>query len=155
MNPHPPFERADLLAILPHRPPFLFVDRVTKLDPGKSIVAELQLRPEEPHFAGHFPGRPLMPGVLVTEALAQTSGLLLGLTQLLSSQAPPERPPIFFLAAANMKFTHPAQPGDLLILRAEADRGFGALSRFQVEANAGRHIVASGHLTLADAASRT
>ncbi len=154
MKSAPPFERGDLLAILPHRPPFLVVDRVTRLDPGKSIVAELVLRPEEPHFAGHFPGRPLMPGVLVTEALAQTSGLLLGLTDQLATTQNPSRPPIFFLAAVSLKFTHPAQPGDTLELRAQADRGFGGLHRFQVEATTGRHLVATGNLTLAEPTSR-
>jgi len=113
------FELADLRPILPHREPFLFVDRVLKLDPNKSIVAERTLRPEEPHFAGHFPGRPIMPGVLITEALAQTSGLLIGLSEKLSSAAPPEKPKAYFLALANMKFTHPAVPGDVLVLRAK------------------------------------
>jgi 3-hydroxymyristoyl/3-hydroxydecanoyl-(acyl carrier protein) dehydratase len=63
-----------IMAVLPHRPPFLFVDEVLRLNLGVSITARRTLRPEEPHFAGHFPGRPVMPGVLVTEALAQTCG---------------------------------------------------------------------------------
>ena len=75
------FTLDEILPILPHRPPFLFVDRVLALEPHKSILAERTLRPEEPQFAGHFPGRPIMPGVLVAEALAQTSGLLLGLSE--------------------------------------------------------------------------
>lgn len=148
-NPKALYLRGALEAILPHRPPFLFVDRVMQLEPDRRIVAELDLRADEPHFAGHFPGRPLMPGVLVTEALAQTSGLLLGLSRLQRDQAPPERPPIFFLAAVNVKFTHPAQPGDTLVLRAQTDRGFGGLFRFQVEAGCGRNVVATGNLTLA------
>jgi 3-hydroxymyristoyl/3-hydroxydecanoyl-(acyl carrier protein) dehydratase len=143
------FELADLRPILPHREPFLFVDRVWKLDPHKSIVAERALRPEEPHFAGHFPGRPIMPGVLIAEALAQTSGLLIGLSELQSAAAPPTQPKAFFLATTNLKFTHPAVPGDVLVLRATAERNFGDLFRFNVEASAGRHLVASGVLTLA------
>ena len=72
--------REQIEQILPHRSPFLFVDAVRELDAGKRILAELELRADEPHFEGHFPGRPIMPGVLIAEALAQTSGLLLALS---------------------------------------------------------------------------
>jgi 3-hydroxymyristoyl/3-hydroxydecanoyl-(acyl carrier protein) dehydratase len=149
MTDRPPFELAELLPVLPHRPPFLFVDRVTKLESGKSIVAERMLRADEPQFAGHFPGRPIMPGVLVAEALAQTSGLLIGLSEKLAASAPPVRPKAFFLATTNLKFTYPAAPGDVLVLRATSDRNFGALFRFNVEAAVGRNLIASGSLTLA------
>ena len=149
MNHQALFELADLLPLLPHRAPFLFVDRVIKLELNKSIVAERFLRAEEPYFAGHFPGRPIMPGVLIAEALAQTSGLLIGLSEMASAAAPPEKPKAFFLAVTNIKFTHPAKPGDTLVLRATADRNFGALFRFNVEATAGRNLIASGSLTLA------
>ena len=149
MNHKPLFELEDLLPVLPHRPPFLFVDRVMQLEPHKSIVAERELRPDEPQFAGHFPGRPIMPGVLITEALAQTSGLLIGLSEMSSTSAPPEKPKVFFLAVTNIKFTHPAVPGDVLVLRATSDRQFAALHRFNVEATAGRNLIASGSLTLA------
>jgi len=149
MNDKSLFELKDLLPVLPHRPPFLFVDRVTKLEPGKFIVAERTLRAEEPQFAGHFPGRPIMPGVLVAEALAQTSGLLIGLSEKLTAATPPERPKAFFLATASIKFTRPAVPGDVLVLRATSDRQFAGLFRFNVEATAGRNLIASGTLTLA------
>ena len=149
MNDKPLFELNDLLPVLPHRPPFLFVDRVTKLEPGKSIMAERMLCAEEPQFAGHFPGRPIMPGVLVAEALAQTSGLLIGLSERLTATVPPEKPKVFFLAATNLKFTHPAVPGDVLVLRATSDRNFGGLFRFNVEAAVGRNLIATGSLTLA------
>jgi len=139
----------ELLRILPHRPPFLFVDEVTRLEPGKSIEARRRLRPEEPFFAGHFPGRPIMPGVLVAEALAQTSGLLLGLSELVAAAGPPAHPKVFFLATTNIKMTHPAVPGDTLELSAQAERSFGALWRFNVQAIVGRHAIASGNLTLA------
>jgi 3-hydroxymyristoyl/3-hydroxydecanoyl-(acyl carrier protein) dehydratase len=149
MNVKPPFEVDDLLRLLPHRPPFLFVDRVTKLTPGKSIVAERLLRADEPYFAGHFPGRAIMPGVLIAEALAQTSGLLIGLSDALSASGLPERPKAFLLAVTHIKFTHSAVPGDMLMLRATAGRSFGTLFRFDVEATAGRNLAASGSLTLA------
>ncbi len=149
MTDRPLFDLADVLTILPHRPPFLFVDQVRKLEPGRSIVAERRLRPDEPQFAGHFPGRAIMPGVLVTEALAQPSGLLLGLTERAATNRPPDPPRMFFLTGHTIKYTHPAAPGDLLVLRAEADKQFAGLFRFKVEAMAGRHVVASGSLTLA------
>lgn len=149
MKTQPPFELEDLLSILPHRPPFLFVDRVTEVDPGKRIVAERVLRPDEPQFAGHFPGRAIMPGVLVTEALAQTSGLLLGLSDRVAGVSLLEPPKMFFLARTNMKYQHPAVPGDRLKLRALADGSFAGLFRFQVEAFAGRELIAGGSLTLA------
>jgi 3-hydroxyacyl-[acyl-carrier-protein] dehydratase len=154
MSDRPLFELQDILPVLPHRSPFLFVDRVVKLEPFKSIVAERTLRAEEPHFAGHFPGQPIMPGVLVTEALAQTSGLLLGLSERLEARTPPVQARMFYLAAASLKYTHPAVPGDLLVLRAACDKSFGGLFRFQVEATAGRHLIASGSLTLAQVEAR-
>jgi 3-hydroxymyristoyl/3-hydroxydecanoyl-(acyl carrier protein) dehydratase len=147
MSDTPPFELADILSILPHRPPFLFVDRVTHLDPGKSIVAERVLRADEPQFAGHFPGRPIMPGALVAEALAQASGLLIGFSRKMAP-TPYNGPKSFLLAATNVKFTHPASPGNLLILRAAAERDFGGLFLFKVEAAVGENIVATGSLTL-------
>lgn len=149
MTEKPLFARDELLSLLPHRPPFLFVDRVVKLDAYKSIVAERELRPDEPQFAGHFPGRPIMPGVLVAEALAQTSGLLLGLSDKLAAASATERPKMFFLATTNVKFTHPAKPGEVLVLRSTSDKNFGGLFRFNVEATVGRNVIASGALTLA------
>jgi 3-hydroxymyristoyl/3-hydroxydecanoyl-(acyl carrier protein) dehydratase len=143
------FELEEILPILPHRAPFLFVDRVLHLEPGVRIVAERTLRPEEPQFAGHFPGRPIMPGVLVGEALAQTSGLLLGLSEMSTGSAPPAHPKNFMLARTHLKYTHPAIPGDILELRATLERGFAGLFRFDVEALTGRKLVASGSLTLA------
>jgi len=149
MNDLPLFHLDHLLAILPHRPPFLFVDRVLKLDPYTTILAERTLRPEEPQFAGHFPGRPIMPGVLVAEALAQTSGLLLGLSDKISLAEPPARPKMFFLAATSIKYPHTAAPGDVLQLRATKEMDFGGLVRFNVEATSGGNAIATGSLTLA------
>jgi 3-hydroxyacyl-[acyl-carrier-protein] dehydratase len=145
------FSFDEICAILPHRPPFLFVDRVTKLVPDKTIVAERLLLETEPHFAGHFPGKAIMPGVLVTDALAQTSGLLWGFSKQISGQAAENRdkPEIFFLAAANMKYTHPAVPGNTLRMTATRDASFGAFHSYIVEATAGRNVIAKGTLTLA------
>jgi 3-hydroxyacyl-[acyl-carrier-protein] dehydratase len=70
-----PLEAADIMRILPHRYPFLLVDRVVELEPGKRAVAVKAVSANEPQFTGHFPGRPIMPGVLMVEALAQTAGI--------------------------------------------------------------------------------
>jgi 3-hydroxyacyl-[acyl-carrier-protein] dehydratase len=70
-----PLEAAEIMRILPHRYPFLLVDRVIELEPGKRAVALKQVSANEPQFTGHFPGRPIMPGVLMVEALAQTAGI--------------------------------------------------------------------------------
>jgi 3-hydroxyacyl-[acyl-carrier-protein] dehydratase len=143
------FSKADILAILPHRPPFLFVDKVIKLIPDKMIVTERELLPDEPHFVGHFPGKPIMPGVLITDGLAQTSGLLWGLSKKVNTDDKQSIPEVFFLAAANMKYTHTAEPGDILRMTATKDSSFGAFHSYTVEASAGRHLVAKGTLTLA------
>ena len=155
MNEKPLFTLEDILPLLPHRPPFLFVDQVLKLELYQSILAERALRPEESYFAGHFPDRPIMPGVLVAEALAQTSGLLLGLSDKLTAAQAPLRSNMLFLAATSIKYTHPALPGDTLRLRATLEKNFSRLFLFNVEATAGRNLIASGSLTLARIGAET
>ena len=143
------FTLEEILAILPHRPPFLFVDKVTKLVPDKLIVAERLIRPDEPFFAGHFPGKAIMPGVLVLDGLAQTCGLLWGFTKQIRGGAASDTPEIFYLAASNMKFVNPAYPGETLEMTARADRNFGNLYTYEVEAMSKRKVIAKGSLTLA------
>jgi 3-hydroxyacyl-[acyl-carrier-protein] dehydratase len=142
-------EWEDLPGILPHRPPFLFVDRVVELDPGRSVVAEWAPPPDAPFFAGHFPGRPIVPGVLVTEALAQASGILLGLSERDTSRPAPGGEPRYYLAEARMKYLRPARPGETVRLRAVSEQELGGLFRFRVEATAGGDAVAAGSLVLA------
>jgi 3-hydroxyacyl-[acyl-carrier-protein] dehydratase len=147
------FDIEAIKAIIPHRPPFLFVDRVVKLTPDVSIVAQRDLNPDEFYFAGHFPGKPIMPGVLIADALAQVSGLLWGLSEKLSlerrGQAAARIGRIFFLAAVDIKFVNPAFPGDTLSLFAEFKRQFGDLLNYAVEASVGRRQIAKGFLPLA------
>ena len=138
----------EILKLLPHRAPFLFVDRVVELEEGERILAERALLPDEPYFAGHFPGEPIMPGVLITEALAQTSGLLLALTALRQQQGSLNR--LFYLARADMKWTEPVRPGTTLMLEAKHTRTLGPLVAFRVRAFTKRDDVASGSLTLAE-----
>jgi 3-hydroxyacyl-[acyl-carrier-protein] dehydratase len=138
-----------ILSILPHRPPFLFVDRVIKLVVDKEITAERLIRDEEPFFTGHFPQKHIMPGVLVTDALAQTCGLLWGLSKKVSGAVLAKEPEIFFLASSTMKFVNPSFPGETLTLCAWFERSFGSLFSYSVEAFVKRKVVAKGNLTLA------
>jgi 3-hydroxyacyl-[acyl-carrier-protein] dehydratase len=143
------FGMEDILEILPHRPPFLFVDRVVRLAPDREILAERTIRDDEPFFAGHFPQKHIMPGVLVTDALAQTSGLLWGLSKKAGGASPAKEPRLFYLAQANMKFVSPAFPGDTLKLHSRSETSFGSLFSYAVEASVGRKTVAKGTLALA------
>lgn len=142
----------DILAILPHRPPFLFVDAVTKFTPETMIETRRFIRSDEPQFTGHFPQKPIMPGVLILDALAQTSGLLLGFSRLMAAQkqgAAEEKAGLFYLAAADMKFVNPSYPGDTLIMVSQPGKNFQAFHTFTVEAAVKRNVIAKGTLTLA------
>ncbi len=143
------FGLTDILQILPHRPPFLFVDRVIKFIPDKMIVAERKIDAQEPWFKGHFPQKAIMPGALVLDALAQTSGLLLGFSKKTVSDTNAAPSQLFYLASSNIKFLNTAYPGETLELIAEANDKFGALYSYLVEALVGRKIIAKGMLTLA------
>jgi len=146
----PLYDTSVVKKILPQRTPFLFVDRAMKLKAGEKIVAEKDLLPDDTFFTGHFPGRPLMPGVLVSEALAQTSGLLLGLSAMEEGQSANEERPGFFLASVTMKYLTPAKPGDTLRLEASLLKGFAGLYMFDVVAYVRDTQVARGKLTLAE-----
>jgi len=106
----------EIQKMLPHRHPFLLVDRVRELRVGESIVGLKNVSVNEPFFEGHFPGRPIMPGVLVVEALAQASALLVGRTLDLAA----DRADIYFLSVERAKFRRPIEPGDQLELHVRA-----------------------------------
>ncbi|MFC1704313.1 3-hydroxyacyl-ACP dehydratase FabZ [Candidatus Omnitrophota bacterium] len=149
MNKKTIFGLEEILSIIPHRPPFLFVDRVIKFKPNSIIVAQRKIHPDEPWFQGHFPQKAIMPGALVLDALAQTSGLLLGFSKKSSSETDNEPPKLYYLASSNIKFTSPAFPGETLELIAENREKFENLYSYHVEAAVGRKTVAKGTLTLA------
>ena len=140
----PPYDVSVIKSILPHREPFLFVDRVVKISYGEQIVAEKHLSPDDFFFAGHFPGRPIVPGVIVSEALAQTSGLLLGLTSSVGGREKTD----LFLANLNIKFVAPAKPGDTLRLAATLKRAYGRMFLFDVTAHVSERRIAGGTLVL-------
>ena len=105
----------DIMKILPHRPPFLLVDRVTELEQGKRIVAIKNVTMNEPFFPGHFPGHPVMPGVLIIEALAQVACIL----AIMSSEESVRSKVTYFAAIDNARFRKPVIPGDQLSLEIE------------------------------------
>jgi 3-hydroxyacyl-[acyl-carrier-protein] dehydratase len=149
------FGLADILQILPHRPPFLFVDRIIKFIPNKMIVAERKIDAQEPWFKGHFPQKAIMPGALVLDALAQTSGLLLGFSKKTAGDTNAAPSQLFYLASSNIKFLTAAYPGETLELIAETNDRFGGLYSYQVEALVGRKVIAKGTLVLAAAKDKS
>lgn len=149
MNKKTIFGLNEILEIIPHRPPFLFVDRIVKFIPDKLIIAERRIDAQEPWFKGHFPQKAIMPGALVLDALAQTSGLLLGFSKKTAGDTNVAPSQLFYLASSNIKFLTAAYPGETLELIAETNNKFGGLHSYQVEALVGRKIIAKGTLMLA------
>ncbi|MBW1674317.1 MAG: 3-hydroxyacyl-ACP dehydratase FabZ [Deltaproteobacteria bacterium] len=150
MPNYPFYDISAIKEILPHRSPFLFVDRIVKLEAGEKIIAEKDLSINESFFTGHFPGNPIMPGVLISEALAQTSGLLLGLTWKDKGTSLDQEKIHLILATINMKFSHPAKPGDTLRLEASLKKEYGKLFLFEAAAYVVNKQIAKGTLTLAE-----
>lgn len=134
--------------MLPHRDPFLFIDRAIAFEPNKTITAEKDLSPDMVFFAGHFPGTPIMPGVLTTESLAQACGLLLGLTWKENPELKGNVVGMLFLINVNMKYTSPAFPEETLILKAELKRKFGGLFMFDVSAHVKDRLIGKGSISL-------
>lgn len=133
---------------LPHRHPFLFVDLVKTFAEGKSLEAEFFMDASLEFFKGHFPENPIMPGVLILEALAQASGLIISLSK--NGVAPNEAPKVFYLASNNIKFLSVARAGETLVLKSNLLKTFDGLFQFSVEAYCGREKVAAGSLVLAE-----
>ena len=144
------YDIADIMTILPHRPPFLFVDRVKEILEGDKIVAEKDLSLDDYFFDGHFPGNPIMPGVLVSEALAQASGLLLGIKWKQRYPSVSQNKLHLFLANVNIKFVTPARPGETLRLEARLKKTYGKFNLFEVAAYTDDNHIARGRLTLAE-----
>ena len=135
-----------ILKQLPHRYPFLLVDRVIELEKGKRIKALKNVTINEPFFEGHFPNRPVMPGVLMLEALAQAAGLLafdtLGTT-------PSEDMVYYFAGIDGARFKRPVEPGDQLILEAELVRMKAGIFKFKARALVGTELAVEAELTCA------
>jgi len=132
-----------ILKQLPHRYPFLLVDRVIELEKGKRIVALKNVSMNEPFFTGHFPHRPVMPGVLMLEALAQAAALLafdtLGVT-------PDDKTVYYFAGIDGARFKRPVEPGDQLMLHVELDRMKSGIFKFKARAMVGEELAVEAAL---------
>lgn len=138
-------DRDDIIGILnsvPHRFPFLLVDRVIETDPGKRLTAIKNVTMNEPFFTGHFPGQPVMPGVLIVEALAQ-AGLLLGMR---TAQAQDEGTLVYFAGIDKARFKRRVVPGDQLTLKVELVAAKRRVWRFQGEATVDGKLACSAGL---------
>src|SRR6478672_9459728 len=125
----------DLTALgLPHRPPFVFVRRLLDCQPGESAVCVTSFDAADPMFAGHFPGNPLVPGVILTEALAQVAGIAAASGKSVAGVGDAAAPRFLLSAIRQMKFLVAVRPGEAIVLRARKLGEVDGLSQFGVEA---------------------
>lgn len=129
--------------ILPHRYPFLLVDKVVDVELGKSAVGIKNVTFNEPHFQGHFPGAPIMPGVTIIEAMAQTAGVMVGMTLDLADK----EMLIYFMAIDGCKFRRMVVPGDVLKLHVEVKRAGGKIWKFIGRAEVEGELAAQAEFT--------
>ncbi|MDR6264642.1 MULTISPECIES: 3-hydroxyacyl-ACP dehydratase FabZ [Rhodobacterales] len=128
----------DIKRMIPHRYPFLLIDRVKEIDLNKSAVGIKNVTYNEPHFQGHFPASPIMPGVTIVEAMAQTAAVLVVMTlDMIDNDML-----VYFLSIDKCKFRKPVTPGDQLELHVKVIRGRGKLWRFSGEARVDGNVVA-------------
>lgn len=140
-------ERSEIETLIPHRPPFLWIDRVQELEPGVRCVAVKFIDPASPIFAGHFPAKPILPGVLLIEAMAQTAGVMLG------SAAPQDAVKgldgVALLAAVNrFKFLKPVMPGQELRIETTKLTEVGQMALIGGMVWVGADMVANGELSV-------
>jgi 3-hydroxyacyl-[acyl-carrier-protein] dehydratase len=140
-----------ILERLPHRYPFLLVDRVLELHRGESIRALKNVTYNEPFFPGHFPGRPVMPGVMIIEALAQAAGILCFVT---GDVIPDHTTRFYFVGIDNARFRRPVVPGDQLLLTAHLERSLRGIWRFATVALVGDQEVAHAQMMVAPESSK-
>jgi len=139
----PSLTKEEIEAILPHRDPFLLLDEVVDLRPGEKVVARKQVRPDEWYLAGHFPGRPIMPGVLIVEAMAQA-----GAVAVLSEEENRGKLALF-AGIDGVRFKRVVEPGDELELTCELERVRGPIGRGKATATVDGSLAARGTLTFA------
>ena len=140
-----------ILERLPHRYPFLLVDRVVECRPGESIRALKNVTYNEPYFPGHFPHRPVMPGVMIIEALAQAAGILCFIT---ANVIPDEDTRFYFVGIDNARFRAPVLPGDQLVLTARLERSLRGIWKFSTIALVGDKEVAHADMMVAPGSDR-
>jgi 3-hydroxyacyl-[acyl-carrier-protein] dehydratase len=133
----------DIKRLIPHRYPFLLVDRLTQIVPGESALGIKNVTINEPYFQGHFPNKPIMPGVLIVEALAQTAGALVAY----SIGAKDKGKTVYFMSIDGARFRKPVVPGDTLHLVVEKKQARSAVWKFSGIAKVGDVVVAESTFT--------
>src|SRR4051794_8169513 len=141
--PPAPFGKTEIEAIIPHRDPFLFLDEVLELEPGRRVVARKDVRGDEWFFPGHFPGRPIMPGVIMVEALAQA-----GAVAVLTEEGNAGKL-VLFAGIDDLRFKRVVEPGDELVLTCEVDDASRRIGRGKAVATVGGEVAVRGTLTFA------
>jgi len=142
-----PIDVERIAAMLPHRYPFLLIDRVIEFEPGKRATAIKNVTINEPFFQGHFPRHPVMPGVLLIEAMAQAAGVLIKLT----IPHDPDKPVVFYLVKVdNARFSRTVVPGDQLRLEVEQKRTMRNMSQFHGRAVVDGKVVAEADILCAE-----
>ena len=134
--------RAEIEAILPHRDPFLLLDEVIELEPGRKVVATRLVRPDDWWFPGHFPERPVMPGVLIVEAMAQAGAIAVLIEEENRGKI------AFFAGIDDCRFKRVVEPGDLLRLECEFTRVRGPIAKGEGRAFVGDELAAQAVLTV-------
>jgi 3-hydroxyacyl-[acyl-carrier-protein] dehydratase len=143
-----PVDVTRIMAVLPHRYPFLLVDRVLELEPGKRIRAIKNVTVNEPFFQGHFPGAPVMPGVLVVEAMAQVGGLL---TELPRAASGAKQDKLFYLVKVdNARFSRMVVPGDQLDIEVVLKRTIRNMAQYLCTASVDGKVAASAEILCAE-----
>jgi len=130
-----------ILELIPHRYPFLMIDRVRECEPRKRVVAVKNVSANEPYFQGHFPGRPIMPGVLILEAFAQAAVLAM-----LAEDAPRTDQIYYYLGIDDARFKKPVVPGDQLELEVTFDRAMRGIGKFNCVARVAGEVVAEASI---------
>ena len=137
-----PIEAAEIMRIIPHRYPFLLVDRIVELEPGKRVVGIKQITANEPQFTGHFPGRPIMPGVLMVEALAQTAGVcVMTLDEYRGKLG-------LFAGIDDCRFRRLVTPGDTLRLEVTVEKLRGMFGRVKAVARVEGEVAVEATLSI-------
>jgi 3-hydroxyacyl-[acyl-carrier-protein] dehydratase len=127
-----------IMEMIPHRYPFLMIDRVRDIKKGESAVGIKNVTASEPHFQGHFPGHPIMPGVLIVEAMAQTAAVLV--VDTLGAES--EGKLVYFMSVDNARFRKPVVPGDTLEITVTKNRSRGNVFKFEGVAKVGETVMA-------------
>src|SRR5687768_12758715 len=135
------YDIEDIMRVLPHRYPFLLVDRILEIEENKRVVGIKNVTINEPFFQGHFPGHPIMPGVLIVEAMAQVGGMLL-----LGTLEEPDTKVVYFMSIDNIKFRKPVRPGDQIVFEVEMIQVRGNIAKTRGVAKVDGEVVAEAEM---------